>query len=74
MLGNEVKLIKMNKIYNITFTKEEKDAVLPQIACRLDELESLMVKAGEQKNTKRVLELATFINHIREFYNKLMMA
>jgi len=58
----------------ITFTNEEKDAVIPQIACRLDELKTLMVEAGEKKDTRRILELAKFIDKIEGFYNKLMWA
>lgn len=56
----------------MSITKAEKDAVLPQIACRLDELESMMAEAGGRKDAKRVLELAEFIGHIRSFYNKLL--
>jgi len=58
----------------MNFTEEEKDAVIPQIACRLDELKALMAKAGEKKDTRRVLELVKFIDKIESFYNKLMWA
>jgi len=58
----------------MNFTEEEKEAVIPQIACRLDELKVLMAEAGEKKDTRRVLELAKFIEKIESFYNKLMWA
>jgi len=62
------------KMCNISFTEEEKDAVIPQIACRLDVLKTLMAEAGENKDSRRVLELAKFIDRIEGFYNKLMWA
>lgn len=59
-------------MYKVEFSKEERDAVLPQIASRLTDLEELMAKAGENKDTGRVLELAKFIEHIRDFYIRMM--
>lgn len=58
----------------ISFTREERDAVLPQLSCRLDELETLMSEEAIRKNTKRVLELAKFIENIRNFTNTLINA
>lgn len=61
-------------MFTITFTDEERDAVLPQLSCRLDELDQLLTKEAEKKNTRRVIELSKFIEIIRGFTNKMLMA
>lgn len=61
-------------MYIVKFTKEEKEAVYPQIASRLDSLNELLCKAGEKKDVERVMELSDFIQNIKSFYYKFINA
>ena len=55
----------------IDLTKEERDACLTQIGCRLDELKKLTVEA---KDFNRIEELTTFIKPIQSAFNKMLSA
>lgn len=61
-------------MYTMKFTKEEMEATYPQIAARLDQLNELLYKAGENKDINRVVELSVFIEKIKSFYYKLINA
>jgi hypothetical protein len=53
----------------IELTEEERDALLIQVGCRLDELKKLATESGD---FGRIMELVTFIAPIQSGYDKLL--
>jgi hypothetical protein len=59
-------------MYKFEFTKEEVDAAIIQLGCRLDELKLLQKEEAKNENVQRVIELEEFMKPIRSFYEKLL--